>query len=337
MHRKKRDPRTIGIFVGLLLVLAPAISWADDTSVRSVPAATPSPSSVVSIGRPHTCGGYYPLEAIQNMVQGATTVAFTIEADGTTHDISVAITSGNSDLDKAAIACVSHWLYKPAEKNGEPVAAPWKARIVWIYPTIPLPVGYSSVAHQCFSAASLAVVHADPAIDLAVAYWIDADGSISAPRVAQPSPDPAFDAAILKCIASWAYTPAQRDGAPIRIVWGARVIFRPNEGFGIGEGPLSPHACDPRLYPPKALASRTEGTTVLSFRITERGLLDNILVAESSGNAELDEASKACVATWIYRPDVIGGLVTPRLWSAQVAWKDGRAIAAELGNGDGQP
>ena len=42
----------------------------------------------------------------------------------------------NADLDAAAIACASTWLYRPAIKDGVPVASPWKAVITWL-PRVP--------------------------------------------------------------------------------------------------------------------------------------------------------------------------------------------------------
>jgi TonB family protein len=123
----------------------------------------------------------------------------------------------------------------------------------------------------------------------------------------------------------------------VRVVWGAKFHWVPREGMEMVEGSSSPHYCSPFDYPAQALENKAEGTTVLTFRITERGTLDRIFVAESSGNRDLDEASKSCASTWIYEPEVKGSSVAPTLWSAQITWKNGRSIAAELGNGDEPP
>lgn len=84
------------------------------------------------IGRPHTCGEEYPREAVMQGIQGTTTLGFTITVEGGVADITVLRSSGNQMLDDAAVSCVSKWRYKPAlAADGQPVAAPWKANVVW--------------------------------------------------------------------------------------------------------------------------------------------------------------------------------------------------------------
>jgi TonB family protein len=140
---------SIGVAVLALLLSAPhaAADAPSDANTQSAP---------TSMGKPHTCTEY-PERAIENMAQGTTTLMFTIGADRVPHDITVSSTSGNIDLDQAAASCVTNWRYKPATLNGKPVAAPWKANVTWMIPTIIPPVGYNSAAHQCATASLLAM------------------------------------------------------------------------------------------------------------------------------------------------------------------------------------
>ncbi len=85
----------------------------------------------VAVGKPHVCIEYYPVEAVRNGVQGMTTVGFTITTQGTTANVHVSVSSGDKLLDDAALTCASTWLYKPAMKDGQPVAVPWKADVRW--------------------------------------------------------------------------------------------------------------------------------------------------------------------------------------------------------------
>jgi TonB family protein len=104
---------------------------------------TPGPSSgtsPASIGTPHECKGYYPPAAALSPHGGTTVMAFTIAPDGTVHQPQVVSSSGDPDLDEAAAACVKHWRYRAATANGEPVAAPWRANVLWEPDLIDTPI-----------------------------------------------------------------------------------------------------------------------------------------------------------------------------------------------------
>jgi len=89
-------------------------------------------SSPVSIGKAHTCGSnYYPQSAQKLHEEGTTTVSFTVTAEGEVTNPTIANSSGHEDLDQAALPCVTSWKYKPAIQEGKPVAAEWKANVVW--------------------------------------------------------------------------------------------------------------------------------------------------------------------------------------------------------------
>jgi len=103
--------------------------------VQAPPAPAPAPvaaSSPVSIGKAHTCGSnYYPQSAQKLHEEGTTTVSFTVTAEGEVTNPTIANSSGHEDLDQAALPCVTSWKYKPAIQEGKPVAAEWKANVVW--------------------------------------------------------------------------------------------------------------------------------------------------------------------------------------------------------------
>jgi TonB family protein len=268
--------------------------------------------------------------------EGTTTLQFTVGVDGLTHDITVYASSGYADLDQAAATCASGWLYKPAMQNGKPVAVLWRANVVWKAPAIIPPVGYDRSAHQCASASGLSGNQSE-ALESSLSFWVDADGNVKALRVLQSSGDKEFDAALLKCVSSWTYTPATRNGVAVRVVWGARFHATSSDGISMLEGPARSHFCAPVPYSAKASGNGVEATTVLAFGIDARGNLEDIAVAQSSGDDTLDELSKACAANWRYTPEVKDRRRVTVRWSAQVTWRDRRSIVAELGNGDEPP
>jgi protein TonB len=70
----------------------------------------------------------YTPEAKAAKIEGAVLLNVTIESDGNVYDVSV-IRGLDRGLDANAIAAVSAWRFKPAEKNGKPVAVRAKVDI----------------------------------------------------------------------------------------------------------------------------------------------------------------------------------------------------------------
>lgn len=64
----------------------------------------------------------YPDSARENRVEGTTAVEITIDKQGKVQDPVVKQSSGNEDLDKAAVQAVSAWTFQPATLDGKPVA-----------------------------------------------------------------------------------------------------------------------------------------------------------------------------------------------------------------------
>ena len=117
------------------IIAAPMASGVPALGDASSP-REPTPSDVtrpsVAGNIPHSCGANaYPVSGLQRGVEGTTVVQFTITAEGTVKDPSIKTSSGDADLDGAALACTATWLYQPAQKNGAAVAVPWVAQVVW--------------------------------------------------------------------------------------------------------------------------------------------------------------------------------------------------------------
>lgn len=89
----------------------------------------------------------------------------------------------------------------------------------------------------------------------------------------------------------------------------------PQGTFAIGK----PHVCLEE-YPKESVIADEQGTTLLGFRITTEGTTTAIQVLQSSGSTRLDDAAKACVTTWRYRPAMQDGQPVEVPWKAQVKW-----------------
>ncbi len=84
------------------------------------------------------------------------------------------------------------------------------------------------------------------------------------------------------------------------------------DGLGHGPGPFIPATiCTGSVPPAYPLAARRrghEGVVVLRVRVSPTGACLSLVVARSSGHAELDEAALEAVRTWRFAPAVRGGV-----------------------------
>ena len=235
----------------------------------------------------------------------------------------VAKSSGNVALDEAAAACVSGWKYAPAKHNGKPVETAWKSDVVWKISETP-PTG---AIHTCddvepsANEASLSTV--------LVIFSVGTDGHVKEPNVAEGSGHADFDAALLRCVSRWIYTPATRNGTPVAAEWAARFTWSSSRGLTSHDGfeRRKSHLCGLS----EGVALPAEGTTALSFLIREDGSTDDVAVAQSSGNADLDKWSTRCVKYWKYKPAIQDGKPIAMRWSAQVQWTRQVISVAETG------
>jgi protein TonB len=65
----------------------------------------------------------YPAQALRRNVGGRVRVLATVAPDGSVERLELAESSGNRDLDRAAMEAVRRWTFQPATRNGQPVTA----------------------------------------------------------------------------------------------------------------------------------------------------------------------------------------------------------------------
>jgi periplasmic protein TonB len=76
-----------------------------------------------------------------------------------------------------------------------------------------------------------------------------------------------------------------------------------------------------QFYPPAAVRDGREGTTVLRFRIGTDGRTKNVMVVQSSGSADLDEAAVEGARCWRYKPATRNGQPVEIDWTTKVNWQ----------------
>ncbi len=73
----------------------------------------------------------YPREALRMGAGGTVRITVTVAANGSVDRQSLAQSSGNRYLDRAALEAVRRWRFQPATRNGQPVAAEVSVPIVF--------------------------------------------------------------------------------------------------------------------------------------------------------------------------------------------------------------
>ena len=83
---------------------------------------------------PHKCDVWYPPDLQHDGVEGTTVLSFRIKRSGSVSHVEVTQSSGNYELDEAALHCVRTWIYFPATRGGQPVEVDSTAKIIWQLP-----------------------------------------------------------------------------------------------------------------------------------------------------------------------------------------------------------
>jgi protein TonB len=200
----------------VLILLSAVVPATQPAPPPRAPASSPPVSAPSSIGAPHLCLQDYPAASVAAHEEGTTTVAFTITDTGHTDAVTVRTSSGSAALDAAAITCVNRWLYKPATKDGVPVAVPWKAEVRWsmVHPEGSTPPPTPTGDHSCAAFRPLDLKVPAGAMTT-LAFVVTPAGVAKNVTIAASSGNAELDGAALKCAAGWHFAPAILNGQPV--------------------------------------------------------------------------------------------------------------------------
>ena len=223
--------RRLSILPFLLMpaaALAQTAAPSEEIPGRVSPAATAALPPGVVPPQPegvHICPGY-PRRALNLGKSGETTVHFTITTQGTVSDPSVVNSSGDPDLDSAALLCMKAWLFKPATVNGQPVAASWTAVYSWQVeegmnkPDTPDPARVVTAPQWQrggFACEDWYTGTSRPAHAVVMTFFVETDGSVKDVTVSQSSGNPDIDNDAIKCLSQRHYVPAKEGDTPIEV------------------------------------------------------------------------------------------------------------------------
>ncbi len=99
----------------------------------SLPPVQAVPLPILPLKVIYSIAPEYPAVALEKGIQGIVIVEANISASGLPINTNVKSSSGNLDLDQAAVASVSQWRFSPATQNGQAMNSMFEVpvRFVW--------------------------------------------------------------------------------------------------------------------------------------------------------------------------------------------------------------
>ena len=177
-------------------------------------------------GKAQSCDPFYPTTEARAGVDGTTTLSVRITDAGDLEDGKVVQSSGNADLDAAAITCASNYFIMPATQSGLPIDIVWTVQIHWLHQVhsyLSLEPHNSCPARRYYPPAAIRLNAQGTTL---VSFQVATDGSVHDPKVAQSSGSTDLDQASIDCVSQWRYSVATRQGQPVEFEWRAKFNWR---------------------------------------------------------------------------------------------------------------
>jgi TonB family protein len=183
------------------------------------------------------------------------------------------------------------------------------------------PVGPHACGHGWYPASA---VRASENGDVSVTFRIAADGTVKDVLVVNPSDFPDLDDATVRCVSTFLYNPATRDGKPVEVDRSSRIRWRvtgghpdiPDMGRLTLPARIDVQDCDG----PEKSGGAVSGKAILAYVVGADGTVGSVTVKTSSGDKAFDDYAVACVSKRHYRAATQNGTPIDWLWGAQIAW-----------------
>jgi TonB family protein len=189
-------------------------------SIKSAPPGITPPAPT---GPPHDVMTFYPEMARHLHEEGFVVIKFVIVEDGTVIEPIIVRSSGFADLDNAALEAVKTWRYKPAMKDGKPIAVRSEANVRFHLEESPDESAEPQMPHTDFymSAADYppAALAAKEEGQVALMVGVAEDGNVISADIAGSSGSSTLDqVSVTLAKTRWHFTPATFNGKPIKSV-----------------------------------------------------------------------------------------------------------------------
>ncbi len=188
----------------------------------------PSPAPDAPASPAPDCASTIPTGLTVGPDTGPTLFSYRLAIDGSVHDASLVRSSGVSALDQAALACANGAHRPQAFVAGAPAEITWTGGIRWASGR---PVFFDPSPDGAFAAAcnlyypSHAVMRGQQGTAV-IGFRIGMDGLPTDETVVASSGSASLDEGSEKCIDSFRYFPATRNGKPVKIDRSVRIDWR---------------------------------------------------------------------------------------------------------------
>ena len=211
-------------------VLMSAMLWNSAACAQSAsPAppvtAQPSPTSAAldqhAYYYPSSCDQFLPAGTTHPQTNRVTILSYRLPLTGEFEDISVFRSSGDSNLDQAAVRCAQTIHAPPFKVAGVPTEISWVTGYFWSIPPRRSafldvsPAGSGNICDAPIYPPIAVRKHQEGTV--IVAYHVGTDGSVKDIQVARSSGFPWLDGAAVTCAEFFHYFPATQNGRPVEI------------------------------------------------------------------------------------------------------------------------
>lgn len=227
-------------------------------SVSSRPAVKPPPAPEPERRTPPLGAGAAPIPirvvppqyppAANKRETGSVVVSFIVTSGGSTSDIRVMESTLPSEFDKAAVAAVNQWRFKPYRAHGKPANVRVKQRINFSPQSTPdsepEPQSEPATKTKTRTASSKkraapvparivppqypqSAVHTRPSGYVVIAFTVTSSGRTRNIDVVKSTPTGVFDEAAVKAVRQWRFEPYRADGKPASVRVRQRINFSP--------------------------------------------------------------------------------------------------------------
>jgi TonB family protein len=197
--------------LAIAVLCLPGLAWARTEppgfSLRNVYVTATAPE-------PRGCSPFHPQTL--DGIDGTTVLSAHILANGTVSQSRIVSSSGSTDLDRAAVACLGAMHLSPLTRDGLPVEADWRMAVNW-------PTGRARTAREdsegdsCGRFYPVSAARAGREGETLAAFVIGADGSVGHVDVIESSGHADLDEATIACVSHFRFHPAMRDGKGVEI------------------------------------------------------------------------------------------------------------------------
>ena len=175
---------------------------------------------------PSKCEAFAPRDASYSPARARTLISVRITAQGEMRDPTLFRSSGDDELDNAALACANGYQIGYVSVGGKPADVRWVLAQNWAARGMAFGPAYPSGAQNRPCKSSFKPEGPIPNPATTVSYRIATDGTVRDAAVAESSGVPSFDSAVVRCVEAWRFFPVTQDGQPVeagqklQINWG---------------------------------------------------------------------------------------------------------------------